>query len=132
VTTLQQVLTTIRQPVLTLAAATGVPVVIDNSPVPDYFVVWARVVTTVDSAATVQIGDRYRYQGAMTVDIYAPRGTGDATVNGTTDLVTLTYRGFRSSSPSVRVTRCSLVGAPVYGDGWSGRSIRVEWTAEVP
>lgn len=129
-TTTTDALQTIRQAVLD--ALGDMPVVIDNSPVPDYATPWARVVTTVDSATVVTDPDRYRWTGSVLVSVYAPREKGDATVLGVCNGVLTAMRTWRDGSPMMRVTSASLAGASDYGDGWSGRTVRIIWTADVP
>ena len=130
-TTTQNVLEELRQSVID-ALGTSTPVVIDNSPVPDFASVWARVVTTVDSATVVTDPDRYRWSGQVLVSIYAPRASGDAAVLAKATAVQTAFRGWRSASPMIVVTSVSLVGTSVYGDGWSGRTVRLSWTADLP
>jgi hypothetical protein len=131
VTTTQDVLEELRQGVID-ALGDSTPVVIDNSPVPDFASVWARVVTTVDSATVVTDPDRYRWSGQVLVSIYAPRASGDAAVLAKATAVQTAFRGWRSASPMIIVTSVSLVGTSVYGDGWSGRTVRLSWTADLP
>ena len=130
-TTTQDVLEELRQGVIDALGDTT-PVVIDNSPVPDFASVWARVVTTVDSATVVTDPDRYRWSGQVLVSIYAPRASGDAAVLAKATAVQTAFRGWRSASPMIVVTSVSLVGTSVYGDGWSGRTVRLSWTADLP
>ncbi len=130
-TTTQDVLEELRQGVID-ALGDSTPVVIDNSPVPDFASVWARVVTTVDSATVVTDPDRYRWSGQVLVSIYAPRASGDAAVLAKATAVQTAFRGWRSASPMIVVTSVSLVGTSVYGDGWSGRTVRLSWTADLP
>lgn len=129
-TTTTDVLQTIRQAVLDVLD--DMPVVIDNSPVPDYQTPWARVVTTVDSAVVVTEPDRYRWSGSVSVSIYAPREKGDATVLAECNALVAAMRTWRDGSPMMRVTSASLVGSSDFGDGWSGRTVRIAWTADVP
>ena len=129
-TTTTDVLQTVRQAVLDVLD--DLPVVIDNAPVPDYSTPWARVVTTVDSAVVVTDPDRYRWSGQVLVSIYAPRASGDAAVLAKATAVQTAFRGWRSASPMLSVTSVSLVGTSVYGDGWSGRTVRLSWTADLP
>jgi len=131
VTTTQDVLEELRQGVIDALGDTT-PVVIDNSPVPDFASVWARVVTTVDSATVVTDPDRYRWSGQVLVSIYAPRASGEAAVLAKATAVQTAFRGWRSASPMIVVTSVSLVGTSVYGDGWSGRTVRLSWTADLP
>ncbi len=130
-TTTQDVLEELRQGVIDVLGD-STPVVIDNSPVPDFASVWARVVTTVDSATVVTDPDRYRWSGQVLVSIYAPRASGDAAVLAKATAVQTAFRGWRSASPMIVVTSVSLVGTSVYGDGWSGRTVRLSWTADLP
>lgn len=130
-TTTQDVLEELRQGVIDALGGTT-PVVVDNSPVPDFASVWARVVTTVDSATVVTDPDRYRWSGQVLVSIYAPRASGDAAVLAKATAVQTAFRGWRSASPMIVVTSVSLVGTSVYGDGWSGRTVRLSWTADLP
>ncbi len=130
-TTTQDVLEELRQGVID-ALGDSTPVVIDNSPVPDFASVWARVVTTVDSATVVTDPDRYRWSGQVLVSIYAPRASGDAAVLAKATAVQTAFRGWRSASPMITVTSVSLVGTSVYGDGWSGRTVRLSWRADLP
>lgn len=130
-TTTQDVLGELRQRVID-ALGTSTPVVIDNSPVPDFASVWARVTTTVDSATVVTDSDRYRMSGQVLVAIYAPRASGDSAVLAKATAVQAAFRGWRSADPIIRVSSASLVGTSDYGDGWSGRTVRLSWTADLP
>lgn len=130
-TTTTDVLQTMRQAVLD-TLGDSLPVVIDNSPVPDYATPWARVVTTVDSAVVVTDPDRYRWSGTVLVSVYAPREKGDATVLAQCNALVAAMRTWRDGSPIMRVTSASLVGASDFGDGWSGRTVRIAWTADIP
>ena len=96
-TTTQDVLGELRQRVID-ALGTSTPVVIDNSPVPDFASVWARVTTTVDSATVVTDPDRYRMSGQVLVAIYAPRASGTRMLRSA-----LTSPPRRATQPALRV-----------------------------
>lgn len=130
-TTINQVLEAVRSPLVTLATTFSVPLVIDNSPTVDFESVWIRAVTAVNSATVVTAPDRYRWSGSLEVSIYAPRATGDQQVLLYATLLQAQYRGLGGSSPIWRVESVSLVGTSVYGDGWSGRTVRISWTADL-
>lgn len=131
-TTHQQLLEEVRQPAITAAAAASVPYVIDNGPVPDFGALWMRVVTAVDGCAAVNNGDRYRWTGTLLADVYAPREQGDAALLAFVGQLATAYRGLRIASPVVSVQQVTIAGSSVYGDGWSGRTVRVSWQGDTP
>lgn len=130
-TSIQAIVEAVRTPVLTVAAASSIPFVVDNSPSDDFAGLWARVSTTVDSAVPVLDSDRYRYSGTLTIALFTPRATGDFVVANAAETLVNVYRAWRSSSPIVQVVSASLAGTSEYADGYAGRVVRVLWTADV-
>ena len=130
-TSIQAIVEAVRTPVLTVAAASSIPFVVDNSPSDDFAGLWARVSTTVDSAVPVTERDRYRYSGTLSIALFAPRATGDLVVANAAELLVNVYRAWRSASPIVQVVSASITGTSEYADGYAGRVVRVLWTADV-